>query len=167
MTDRNRINSLIVLLIVFGISVLGYFIVSKPKDLDDELSPISSNEINVKDLTGESKPASIEGYAKISPLAVEKSQAKIFNTTVNYEVPGDTQTLELSLVLDNGVITEINTNLTKSGRDSNGYQSKFEKSYKNLVLGKNIKDINLSRVGGASLTTKAFMDAITAVKNQL
>lgn len=89
-----------------------------------------------------------------------------YQTTVNYEVPEKNQTLTLSLTLQNNIV--INSVVTQSMHGkSREYQEDFEKSYKVKIIGKNINDINLSRIGGASLTTNAFNQAINIIKSNL
>lgn len=43
----------------------------------------------------------------------------------------------------------------------------FDNAYKSEVIGQNIDTIELSRVGGASLTSTAFNDAVAVVRAQL
>jgi hypothetical protein len=75
--------------------------------------------------------------------------------------------MSLTVTVNGSTVTAVSLNQSKSGGTSKNYQSNFENSYKSLVLGKNIKSISLSRVGGASLTTNAFNQAIKSIANQL
>ena len=56
------------------------------------------------------------------------------------------------------------------GNKETGYQhplqERFDAVYKTEVVGKKLTDINLSRVGGASLTSKAFNEAVADIIKQ-
>jgi hypothetical protein len=88
--------------------------------------------------------------------------------TVNsaYVAPGNANhTLAVTLTLKDDVVT---ASTIKFGGDtieaSSNFQQKFTAAYQSQVIGKKIDDIKLSRVGGASLTTKAFNEAVAKVK---
>ncbi len=48
--------------------------------------------------------------------------------------------------------------------ESTKYQNRFMAAYESQVIGKKLDSIKLSRVGGASLTTNGFNDALAKVK---
>jgi hypothetical protein len=71
--------------------------------------------------------------------------------------------VDITVTVTNDVVTDITTRY--DGKDSgfsNGHQERFDAAYKSQVIGKKLSDISLSRVGGASLTTNGFNDAIKA-----
>ncbi|MCU0677979.1 MAG: hypothetical protein MUF19_00120 [Candidatus Pacebacteria bacterium] len=74
-------------------------------------------------------------------------------------------TVAVSFTLADDIIT--GANISFGGDDvatSKGYQAKFVAAYESQVIGKKLDDVQLSRVGGASLTTGAFNDALAKVK---
>ena len=133
-----RIGAFIVLVVVFGIGAFAFF---------------STNKLETKE--------SINTETKVT-----STNNSTYTTNVSYQVPESTETLGLTISVLNGTVTDVNVSLSKNKGKSINYQNNFEKSYKQFVVGKQLKDINLSRVGGASVTTKAFMDAIKAVQKQ-
>ncbi len=86
--------------------------------------------------------------------------------TTNYIAPGNANhTVTVAFTLNDDKITS--SAITYGGDSvevSSGFQKKFTESYETEVIGKKIDDIKLSRVGGASLTTAAFNDAIAKLK---
>jgi hypothetical protein len=186
MSDRNRINSLLVLIAVFGISAIAYF--STHDSSSNQVTDTSNIVVNIKRNQTSSQPVSIISnpvltaapiYPQTTPAPKPNKLPEIpqaptptqsilsYSSSVSYRVPGNQQSLSLNLTVNNNIITAVSVNLSKTGGESAGYQSRFESSYKNLVLGKNIKSVSLSRVGGASLTTNAFMQALNSIKNRL
>lgn len=88
-----------------------------------------------------------------------------YTTSFAYEVPyGYTEPMEVSLVFENGVITEANIELEAKNSTSEEYQNWFMEYYKEEVVGQLVDVVSLSRVGGASLTNNAFDVALAAAK---
>ncbi len=92
-----------------------------------------------------------------------------FKSSVNYRVPaGHTEDLELAIEINDGVISSVEFELEATNSESKRYQGWFEDSFdQSELIGKKIEDVDLSRVGGASLTTNAFMDALDIIANDI
>lgn len=84
-----------------------------------------------------------------------------YTADVTYKAPDQlTHPVQVTLTLTNDVVTASEVTF---GAESNGTtavrQKSFAATYKTLVIGKPITSINLSRVGGSSLTTNAWNNA--------
>jgi hypothetical protein len=66
--------------------------------------------------------------------------------------------------LADGKVTTVSTTGSATGGNSAQYQSMFLSSYEDLVEGKSIDSISLSRVSGSSLTSNGFNAAIEEIK---
>lgn len=87
-----------------------------------------------------------------------------FKTQTSYQTPKrDVYAMEVSLVLENDIVKDAQIVYTQ-GAEKDPNAQKFEAAYRTEVIGKNIDSINLSRVGGASLTTNAFNTALVDIK---
>lgn len=71
--------------------------------------------------------------------------------------------LEVSLTLANDVVTDAQI-IYSQGAEKDPNAQRFEAAYRTEVIGKDIDTLNLSRVGGASLTTAAFNNALMNIK---
>jgi uncharacterized protein with FMN-binding domain len=140
MNEKVKNNNLIGIIVILGILVIGLVFYLKQNP-----NPKSSNK----------------------NLIINNSSKGIYDTEVSYRVPSGEENIKVSITIDKDVISDIKVNLSKTDKQSLEYQTGFENSYKSLVLGKNIKEVNLSRVGGASLTTNAFMEAIKSISQKL
>jgi uncharacterized protein with FMN-binding domain len=170
----SKLGAVIVLIAVFGVGALAFMSVNrhdkKPSDSltiniqrnNEETSDIP-NPIAVSPKTATTNPSPL---TKPENQITPKNQAVVYSANVSYDVPENNETLALTISISNGLVTDVNVSQSKTGRKSANYQTNFEKSYKQFVIGKQLKDINLSRVGGASITTNAFMEAIKAVQKQ-
>lgn len=82
-----------------------------------------------------------------------------FNQT--YAVPrGDLEKFSSTVVIKDGVISSVKNTFENANNESKFYQSGFDNAIEDAVVGKKIDSLNISRVGGASLTTAAFLKGI-------
>lgn len=91
-----------------------------------------------------------------------------YSATAEYQTPARTE-LEIAVTLtldDAGVVTEADIEYDGTPGYSNANQERFDAAYKNEVIGRPLEDISLSRVGGASLTSGAFNDAVATIADQ-
>ncbi len=100
-----------------------------------------------------------------APVITNDYRNGTYNTQTSYRTPDGTYQMDVSFTVANDKITS--TNLTfdsKGARD--GYSKRFSNSYQSQLIGQDLGSVSLSRVGGASLTTKAFNNAINSIRNQ-
>ena len=88
-----------------------------------------------------------------------------YTTSFAYEIPyKQVEPMDVSLVFKDGVITDATVKLEAENFTSEEYQNWFLEYYKSEVVGQLIEVVSLARVGGASLTNKAFDVALAAAK---
>jgi uncharacterized protein with FMN-binding domain len=87
-----------------------------------------------------------------------------YSATGSYLSPGGRESIDLTVVIENGIITS--TELTQNATDTEArqYQSAFASGYAELVEGKNVDEVSLSRVAGSSLTSNGFNNALDQIK---
>ena len=85
--------------------------------------------------------------------------------TKSYRTPDGTYQMNVSVTVKDDTVTASTLSFDADGaRD--GYSKRFSNGYQSQVIGKNLGNVNLSRVGGASLTTNAFNSALSSIKSQ-
>lgn len=89
-----------------------------------------------------------------------------YTATGTYDSPGGTEHLTVSVTLQNGVITATSAKSGAGDPEAQEYQNDFLSGYKQLVVGKNISSLSLSRVSGSSLTSQGFNSAINQIKSK-
>jgi uncharacterized protein with FMN-binding domain len=88
-----------------------------------------------------------------------------YSADATYTVPENAvEKITVSLTLKDGMITAVDFTGNPKEQGSVFNQKKFSEGYKALVVGKNIDEVALTVVNGASLTPKAFMDALGQIK---
>ncbi|MEN9920503.1 MAG: hypothetical protein RL538_396 [Candidatus Parcubacteria bacterium] len=87
-----------------------------------------------------------------------------YTAKTSYQTPKrDEYVMDVTLTFAGNVVTDASVAYSQ-GAEKDPNAQKFEAAYKAEVVGKKIDSINLSRVGGASLTTTAFNNALTNIK---
>jgi len=87
-----------------------------------------------------------------------------YSATGSYISPGGRESVELTVTLKDGIITSTSLATNATDDEAQEYQDAFAGSYKELVVGKNIDRVSLSRVAGSSLTSNGFNDALDTIK---
>ena len=82
----------------------------------------------------------------------------------SYLVSDKQETIKLSLDISNNKITSASITPINVSHDSQFYINMFQQGFTSLVVGKNIDDVNLTVVNGASLTPNGFNEALNAIK---
>jgi hypothetical protein len=135
---------------ILAVVILGVgFTLFKSQDTEPAVVPV----VNIEPITDTQKE---------SASAVYKNGT--FKTQTSYQTPKrDVYAMEVSLVLENDIVKDAQIVYTQ-GAEKDPNAQKFEAAYRTEVIGKNIDSLNLSRVGGASLTTNAFNTALVDIK---
>ena len=92
----------------------------------------------------------------------ETSTPKMGNATVSFNVPDhNVNKMTIDVKVANSIISEVTFSEEAKDQASQYWLDNFTKSLdKSKIVGKKLSDVSLSKVGGASLTTKAFMNAL-------
>lgn len=97
-----------------------------------------------------------------------KDQTGAYVTTISYEVPDGQEQNTLRLALKDGVVTKLEIGVTTKIGESLLPQRSFQKAIDKQVVGRKLSDLTkIDTVGGASLTTAAFNEAIAKLQGQL
>ena len=88
-----------------------------------------------------------------------------YKATTSYYVPhGANNSLTASVTVSGGKVSAVTVNNNYSDQESSYYIDSFVSAVQNAVVGKSIDGLSLSRIGGASLTTQAFDDALATIR---
>lgn len=89
-----------------------------------------------------------------------------YTATGDYISPGGPENLTATLTLENNIITEAQVTISNDHPESKPYHDMFVNNYKTYVVGKNINEVNLTKVSGSSLTPMGFNDALAKIIDQ-
>lgn len=89
-----------------------------------------------------------------------------YTKTISYYVPhGGSNSIKVTLTVSGGNITSVTTNDSYTDGESQMYISSFESSVSSDASGQSLASYGPSRIGGASLTTEAFAEAISGIRS--
>lgn len=110
----------------------------------------------------------------VAGCATEEPSAEItgpytdgdYEATADYQSPRGTETIDVAVTLKGDVITDVT--VTSKSIDPPAevirFQGEFEDGIAAVVEGKNIDELDVHRVGGSSLTSSGFNEAIHQIK---
>lgn len=157
-----------IILIIGGVIIaglVGVLVFFSPNNENEAVVPADSNNemnIRVEDIEdmNDTKPTDGEGPTPSSDTN------GTFEASSTYLTPARTEHLvNISLTIEGGVVTNSRVLFDDKaeGESSNDNQARFADAYKSEVIGKSLSEISLSRVGGASLTSQAFNEAVAKI----
>ncbi|MDQ0709307.1 uncharacterized protein with FMN-binding domain [Arthrobacter woluwensis] len=84
----------------------------------------------------------------------------------HYTSPNGEETVGVTLTLASGKISDVKIATHPTSANTQLFQNRFAGGIKDLVVGKSIDELDVSRVAGSSLTSGGFKDAVEAIKKQ-
>jgi uncharacterized protein with FMN-binding domain len=81
-----------------------------------------------------------------------------------YSSPGGQETISVKLTLKSNVVTAVTVTTVKADPTATSYEQLFEAGISKVVVGQKLNSLNVSRVGGSSLTSQGFNAAVAAIK---
>jgi len=145
-----------VLAVVVIAAAVAFYQRSKTSDSTVTSTPSQSSNIN----------SSTSTQSNSTNDATAEYADGTYEATGNYRSPGGAESVDVSLTIVDGVITESTVMPSGNNRESKEYQSQFVSNYKQYVVGKELADLTLSRVSGSSLTPLGFNQAVDAIRSQ-
>ncbi len=116
----------------------------------------------------ENVPTNTGDKPKETPPVIKTSTYKdgTYTATGSYNSPAGPEQVKVTLVLKGDLVTDATVVSLATNPASKRFQGEFVTNYKELVVGKSIDSLNLTKVAGSSLTGKGFNDAVTQIKTQ-
>jgi len=135
---------------------------------ETQTTPETDDSTNVELEAETEVEASAAGIEVQTKSDSQVNVAQSYKASANYLTPSR-ETLEVTVSLTvaaDGTITDSEVIYDDGAGYSNGNQERFDQAYASQVEGKLISEVELSRVGGASLTTEAFNEAVAKIEAQ-
>ena len=141
----------------------------------DEVEPTNTSDTVVKEVpatetnTAPSTPNPTKPTTptKPTPAPVDSNTYTngTYRTQNSYRTPDGTYQMDVAITVSNDKVTSATLTFDSNGaRD--GYSKRFLSGYQSQVVGKSLEGLSVSRVGGASLTTRAFNSALASIRSQ-
>lgn len=107
----------------------------------------------------ETTPATTDSGATTSTYA-----DGTYDAEGSYTSPGGNEHVGVSITLENDVVTAVTVTPESENPTGTQYQTKFASGIAAVVVGKDIDELDVSKVSGSSLTSGGFNDAVETIK---
>ncbi|KHK98506.1 hypothetical protein LK09_05830 [Microbacterium mangrovi] len=89
-----------------------------------------------------------------------------YTATGTYHTPQSVEKVTVTLTLDRDTVTAVRVTGDPQTSETVHYQGEFVAGISQAVVGKKIEELAVTRVGGSSLTSAGFNDALAAIEAQ-
>ena len=87
-----------------------------------------------------------------------------YTASGDYSAPSGTETVEVTITLEDNIITAVEVVGDATDPEAKLHQGEFIDGIQQVVVGKNIDEIQVDKVGGSSLTSGGFNRAVDEIK---
>lgn len=87
-----------------------------------------------------------------------------YTATGGYVAPSGPEEVVVELTLEDDVVTAVEVTPQATDGNAKNFQGQFASGISAEIVGKDIDTLNVSRVGGSSLTSGGFNDALEQIK---
>ncbi len=128
----------------------------------------TTSQTSSADTTGTTSTTSVADNGASASSVSSSYKDGTYTATASYSVPhGYQNTIDVTVTVKDGVVTAVKTSHNYQDQESSMYIDAFDAAIQSSAVDKAIGTISsLSRVGGASLTTYGFDEAIATIANQ-
>lgn len=87
-----------------------------------------------------------------------------YTATGAYISPAGPSEVSVEITLKNDTVASVTVTPLQTDPTAKGFQTKFAKGIADVIVGQDIDTLKVSRVGGSSLTSGGFNDALAQIK---
>lgn len=161
---QSLIAAIAVLAVAFFVSAC------QPSNSNNISNPANNSPDTQMEQAAGTAPAATTDVSATSPdLQSAPAGSSVVSTTATYQSPAGPEEVGFSLVVDaDGTIVEASTTVLAKSPISKMRQESFSENFSAAVAGKKLADLGaIDRVGGSSLTTGAFNQALQDLQAQI
>ncbi|SDH85887.1 hypothetical protein SAMN04488693_103203 [Arthrobacter subterraneus] len=90
----------------------------------------------------------------------------MFSATGSYQTPGGEESIGVTVTLESGIVSDVQTEPMPSNGTTELYQGKFSSGIREQIVGTPLDDLSVDKVSGSSLTSGGFRTAIEQIKTE-
>lgn len=144
----NKFIMPVAIVVIIAIAAIGYYAFQSQKKAST---------------TAETTPA-VQQEEVVAEESATQYKDGTYQVVGEYVSPGGPREVDVTVTLAGDVITDATFVGKATDAPSMRFQGEFKEGFEPMVVGKNINEVNLTKVSGSSLTPKGFMDAIEKIK---
>lgn len=105
--------------------------------------------------------------AEPAPTGADTAYADgTFSATGSYQTPGGEESIGVTVTLESGIVSDVQTEPMPSNGTTELYQGKFSSGIREQIVGTPLDDLSVDKVSGSSLTSGGFRTAIEQIKSE-
>lgn len=168
MDTKNKIFTIIGSIALVATATVGGYTLFATKDT--AATPVATSSSVASTSQGTASTADTTATATSSTSSTSSTGSYkdgTYTAVTSYSVPkGAQNSITATVTIVGGNITTVKTSNNYSDHESGMYVADFDSSVSSDASGQSIASYSPSRIGGASLTTMAFSDALDTIRNQ-
>lgn len=164
-TPNTNTKSIIGFIIFLGVAV-GAIALAMSNKKEVETPVVTSEENSTSTITASTTVEATTTASSTEPTALSEYKDGTYSATGSYKSPAGIEQINLSVEIENDIITNSTFKGLAENSRSIGYQEQFANGYRAQIIGKNIDTVKLSKVSGSSLTPIGFNDAMGKIKDE-
>lgn len=129
--------------------------------------PTTTNRLLALGFAGLGVTAALAGCATTDAGGADTSAEYTDGTYTaegDYTSPAGPSHVTVELTIADDIVTAVTVTPLATDSTSKGFQTQFADGISDAVVGQDIDTLNVSRVGGSSLTSGGFADAVAQIK---
>jgi uncharacterized protein with FMN-binding domain len=87
-----------------------------------------------------------------------------YTATGDYQSPGGSESVTVTLTLTDSVVTALDVTGSGGSPNAQKFQGEFIENISDVVVGKPLSSLNVSKVAGSSLTSGGFNEALDQIR---
>lgn len=159
--------------IVAAIGFGGYAMFAKPTGISNASQTSTSvstggsgASLDASSSSSDSSVSSSDTSSSSSTSSNASYKDGTYTASASYSVPhGYQNTIKVSVIIASGKITAASATHDYSDRESGEYIDMFDSALTSKVVGQSVSSTSFSRIGGASLTTEGFDEALASIQS--
>lgn len=167
MNTQNKIFTIVGSVALVAVTTVGGYTLFADKSSATPGASASSSSNSTASTTASSASSLSSTASTTTSTTTNKYKDGTYTATSSYSVPhGGQNSLIATVVIANGKISSVKTTDNFTDGESAMWIGGFEQSVSSDASGQSIADYTPSRLGGASLTTMAFSDALDQTRSK-
>lgn len=131
---------------------------------DHHMPSTTASKPAVAVLAGLTLVGALAGCSSTGAATTGSYKDGTYTESADYQAPSGTETVDVTLTLAGGVVTAVTVAGHATDPQAKLHQGQFANGISAVVVGKNINDLKVDKVGGSSLTSSGFNAAVAQIK---
>lgn len=116
--------------------------------------------------TGSPTPAATSSSTAVASTGGSTYKDGTYSSDGTYTSPNGQEKVGVELTLASDKVSAVNITVHPSNPNTKKFQGEFASGIAAQIVGKDIDDLNVSKVAGSSLTSGGFNEAVEQIKSQ-